>query len=113
MSLKSETKNQPFEQLSSRPISRHPGRNRPEDNGTFDAQNRTRYVIGGTKFGFGYRRRIFHEYIGTQLDPKARYDTGDIFIDSLERAPRPTDKMVSLSFPFFLLIFHLNFPLQT
>jgi len=93
MSLRGEVKSKPFIQIGTRPTNEQIGRVR-EPNETYGADNRSRFLIGGSKFGFGYRRRIFHEHIKKQLDPKTRYDTGDFFVDCLERAPRPTDKLV-------------------
>lgn len=94
MPLDPENKNKPFFSAMSLPISKHPGRERPPRDYTYGGEGRSRFLIGGHKFGFGFRRRIFNHHIEKQLDQGTRYDTKNIYIDCLERTPQPTDKKV-------------------
>lgn len=95
MPLDPELKNKPFFSASSLPIAKHPGRERPKREYVYGGEDRSRFLIGGHKYGFGYRRRILNNHIEKQLDANTRYDTKNIYIDCLERAPEPTDKMVT------------------
>ena len=72
-----------------------PGRRRPVSDNKFMSQNRTRYLIGGNKFGFGHRRFFLHKHIEKSLGGfDAEDNTGDLFIDVLERAPQSTHNKV-------------------
>lgn len=95
MPLKKETKAKPYIPVSSRPYIEHPGVTRPKPDHPFDVKNRTKFYIGGQRYGFGWRRKTFNNHIMKQCDSKSRYLTGDRIIDALERAPQPNENMVS------------------
>ena len=95
MPLKKETKAQPYIPVSARPYHDHPGVERPKTDSVFDVKARSKFLIGGQRYGFGWRRRVFNHHVKKQCDSKSRYNTGDIIIDALERAPQPNENTVS------------------
>lgn len=100
MPLKKETLEQPFNRVKSRPYAEHPGVSRPKHHHAFDPYYRSKFLIGGNKFGFGWRRKTFNDFIQSQCSKKSRYQTGDAYVDTLERAPAPSSNLVKFSFPF-------------
>jgi hypothetical protein len=98
MPLKKETLKTIYTPVSARPYEGHPGVVRPDNAHVFDIKYRSKFLIGGQKFGFGWRRRTFNKFIHSQCLEKERYSTGCTIIDALERAPAPSDKTVNFSF---------------
>lgn len=97
MPLKKETKAKPYIPVSARPFEEHPGVTRPQGDSIFDVKNRSKFLVGGQRYGFGWRRRFLNDHIKKQCDSKSRYQTGNRVIDALERAPQPNEKMVNLT----------------
>jgi hypothetical protein len=95
MPLKKETLSQPFNSVNSRSFEDHPGVARPKNQHPFDYNLRSKFLIGGNKFGFGWRRKTFNDFVKSQLSSKSRYQTGDVFVDALERAPAPSNNLVT------------------
>lgn len=88
MALSPDVKHKPFVLAKNVPPSKRIWRKRPQKQSEFEAELRSRYLIGGSKFGFGHRRNFFHTQIENSLGGIDSADnTGDILIDALERAP--------------------------
>jgi hypothetical protein len=63
MPLKKETKAQPYISVSARLYAEHPGVERPKSEHPFDVKNRSKFLVGGQRYGFGWRRKTFNSHI--------------------------------------------------
>ena len=77
-------------------MTEHPGVIRPRLRNKFSSEKRSKYIIGGYKFGFGFRRRFWNNHITKVLGENSLYTNTDILINSLENAPEPNESKVKI-----------------
>lgn len=95
--LSKKAQQEKFVPIKDKALTSHPGVARLKNRNPFCSENRSRFLIGGYKFGFGHRRRFWNGHISKVLGEDPIYKTRDIFINSLEDSPEPTDRIVSQS----------------